>query len=145
MPKRQKKAGLIPYHFDESLGKFKYLMMISSDARYGGDKPMVSKGGVDSGETLEEAAIREAVEELGLIESNIKENSFASLITKSYPNYKLAMFICEVKDSANFGKPCYETEYTRWMTAEEFFSEGRKDHREFIDYLDRFLQISRKT
>ena len=145
MSKAKKKAGLIPYYFDEGINKFKYLMMISSDARYGGDKPMVSKGGVDSGETFEQAAIREAEEELGLVQGNMKSGTFLPLTMKRFPNYNLALYTCEINDVSNFVKPCYETEYTQWMTADEFFENGRKDHREFVDHLEKFLQKSRKT
>ena len=66
------KAGLIPFYFDKSIGKFKYLMMVSSDAAYGGDKPMISKGGQDPGESNRATALREAEEELGLVLSNLQ-------------------------------------------------------------------------
>jgi len=135
---KQRKAGFIPYFFDETIGKFKYLMMVSSDARFGGDKPMVSKGGQDPGETDEETALREAEEELGLVRSNL--NDFWHLAKKSYKNHKLSVFAGEVNEVSKFTKPCYETEYTLWMTAEDFLKEGREDHRDFIERLEGILR-----
>lgn len=137
---KKRKAGLIPYKFDDAIGKFKYLMMISSDAAYGGDKPMVSKGGQDPGETDQETALREAEEELGLVRSNLL-NCF-DVGRSSSKNYKLSIFAGEVKDVSNFTEPCYETAYTQWMTAEEFYETGRKDHHCFIEQLEAILRRS---
>lgn len=132
------KAGFIPYIFNETIGKFKYLMMVSSDADYGGALPMVSKGGQDPGETDQETALREAEEELGLIRENLI-NCFdvGKISTK---NYRLSVFAGEVKDISKFTTPCYETAYTVWMTAEEFLKFGRKDHQCFIQQLEGILQ-----
>lgn len=135
---KERKAGFIPYFFDKTIGKFKYLMMVSSDARFGGDKPMVSKGGQDPGETDEETALREAEEELGLVRSNV--HGCWHLCKLSYKNYKLSIFAGEVKDVSNFVTPCYETEYTVWMTAEQFLKEGREDHYSIVEKLERTLQ-----
>ena len=135
---KQRKAGFIPFFFDETIGKFKYLMMVSSDARYGGDKPMISKGGQDPGETDKETALREAEEELGLVRANLT-NCF-DVGRSSYKNYKLTIFAGEVKDISNFTKPCYETAYTVWMTAEDFFVDGREDHRSFVEQLEGILR-----
>ena len=138
------KAGFIPYFLDEASGKFKYLMMVSSDAAYGGDLPMVSKGGQDpadadgSQETVVDTAFREAEEELGLKEENVVESFY--LMSKSYPKYDLYIFAGQIKDPDDFVKPCYETEFTVWMTADEFFEKGRKDHRVFVDHLENTLQ-----
>lgn len=135
---KERKAGFIPYFFDKSVGKFKYLMTVSSDARFGGDKPMVSKGGQDPGETDEETALREAEEELGLVRSNLY--GYWHLSKTSYKNYRLSIFAGEVKDISNFTKPCYETAHTLWMTAEDFLKDGREDHRSFIEQLEGILQ-----
>lgn len=139
------KAGLIPYFLDSTSGNFKYLMMVSSDAAYGGSLPMVSKGGQDpedehgNQETVLDCAIREAVEELGLKEENLVGLP-AYLMSASYKTYELFMFSCEIKDINNFDKPCYETEYTIWLTAEEFAVRGRKDHQVFVNELERRLR-----
>ena len=132
------KAGFIPYIFNETIGKFKYLMMVSSDAAFGGSLPMISKGGQDPGETDQETALREAEEELGLIRSNLK-NCF-DVGRSSYKNYKLSVFAGEIEDVSKFVAPCYETAYTVWMTAEEFVKFGRKDHQAFVTKLEETLQ-----
>lgn len=138
MSKKKIKAGFIPYKFDHAIGKFKYMMMVSSDAAFGGALPMVSKGGQERGETDKETALREAEEELGLVRSNIY--GCFDVGRSSSKNYKLSIFAGEVKDISNFTKPCYETEYTIWMTAEEFYEKGRKDHHCFVEQLEEILQ-----
>ena len=55
---KDKKAGLIPYFFNEEKGAYEYLMMISSNAAFGGPDPMISKGGQDTGETDQETALK---------------------------------------------------------------------------------------
>lgn len=145
---RMNKAGLIPYYFDEDAQAFKYLMMVSSNAKFGGSKPMISKGGQDpvnehgEQETIVDCAIREAVEELGLVEENLFEKFY--LMSKSYDTYDLYVFAGEVKDPLNFTKPCYETSHTIWMTSAEFAAKGRKDHQEFIFNLDLDLRSGRE-
>lgn len=131
------KAGLIPFYFDKSIGKFKYLMMVSSDAAYGGDKPMISKGGQDPGESNRATALREAEEELGLVLSNLQ--GCFDVGKSSSKSYKLFVFAGEILDISNFTKPCYETEYTLWMTAEEFYEKGREDHHCFVKQLEGIL------
>ena len=67
MAKKQKenlvKAGVIPY-FVRPDGKVIMQFMVSSDAKYGGAAPQISKGNIDPGENVKDAAIREAHEEL---------------------------------------------------------------------------------
>ena len=58
------RAGLIPYLMGDD-GQLRYLMMVSSDPKFGGPRPMISKGKIEQGETKLEAAVREAQEELG--------------------------------------------------------------------------------
>ena len=134
------KAGFIPFYFDETLGKFKYMMMVSSDAEFGGDRPMISKGGQDPGETNLQTALREAREELGLMSSNLI--SCFDLAVEKYKNYKLFVFAGEVENFGDeyFGDFCYETEYTVWMTADEFYDKGREDHHDFVRKLEDYLQ-----
>lgn len=140
---KQRKAGFIPYTFNETIGKFKYLMMVSSNAAFGGSLPMISKGGQDPGETDEETALREAEEELGLVRSNVL-NCF-DVGKYSSKNYKLVVFAGEIRDPHSFVETCYETAYTVWMTADEFLKFGRKDHHMFIIKLDETLQKQKIT
>ena len=63
------KAGFLPFYIQN--GSPIFLFMVSSNPKYGGTKPMISKGYVEIGEDIEDAAIREAQEELGLKKSNL--------------------------------------------------------------------------
>ena len=54
------RAGLIP--FIRSERGIEYLMMIASDPKFGGPRPMISKGKIEDGETQKQAALREAEE-----------------------------------------------------------------------------------
>ena len=65
------RAGIYPIYTNEEGKAFVY-MMIPSDPKYGGPLLQMGKGGIDEGETAEQAAIREGYEELGLLASNIK-------------------------------------------------------------------------
>lgn len=125
-----RKAGFIPFFKGER--GIEFLFMVSSDANFGGDKPMISKGGVDGNETEIEAAIREAQEELGLKESNLKNRNFKEVWSQKTEGltatYSMKIFIGEVKSKTDFSIPHYETEKTVWMTAEEFYRDGRQSH-----------------
>ena len=135
---KDKKAGLIPYFFNEELGAFEYLMMVSSNAAYGGPDPMISKGGQDPGEDTLTTAIREAQEELGLKVENLAEPP-QLLTEKSYKNYKLTVYFAPVRSKHYFGEFCYETKETRWMTLADFVKFGREDHLIFVQDLDNLL------
>lgn len=67
---KRPRAGLIPWLRDEK-GELKFLMMVSSDPKFGGPRPMISKGKIEENEDAFECAIREAVEELGLKRENL--------------------------------------------------------------------------
>ena len=135
---KDKKAGLIPYFFNEEKGAYEYLMMISSNAAFGGPDPMISKGGMDIGEDTLTTAIREAQEELGLKVENLADHP-RRLTEKSYKNYRLTVYFAPVRSKHDFGEFCYETRETRWMTLDEFVKDGREDHLVFIQDLDNLL------
>lgn len=132
--KAPKKAGLIPYIIEG--GKPVFMFMKSSDASFGGDAPMISKGHIDDGETPKEAAIREAEEELGLNRSNMVTSTLKEVwrgeLSGQTETYVMVVYVCQVKDKANFGKPHYETESVHWMTNEEFQKRGRKSQTEIV-------------
>ena len=79
--KDKDKAGLIPFYREED-GTIKFLMMVASNPQFGGYKPMISKGSVEDDEQVQECAIREAVEELGLVVENCIGTPF-----KIFENY----------------------------------------------------------
>ena len=124
------KAGIIPYYI--SNGRIEMLFMISSDPRFGGPDPMISKGHIDEGESPLQCAIREGEEELGLLRSNIREGSIhlisQGLMTGMDDSYIQFTYACQVLSKDAFVKPHYETKETVWMTAEEFARKGRLIH-----------------
>jgi len=131
----RKKSGMIPYVMKGGVPLF--LFMIPSDSAYGGSRPSISKGNVDSGETTEQAAIREAEEELGLKRSNIVLGSvrliWNSTFTGDVDAYDFYVYVCEVKSSSDFDKPHYETGSVHWLTAEEFENRGRRIHVKIVN------------
>lgn len=128
------KAGCIPYYLRD--GEPVMAFMISSDSAYGGADPMIAKGGIDSGESPEEAGVREAEEELGLKRSNIVDGTlklgWSGELTGFDATYKFDVLMCEIDDVRDFNKPHYETKEVVWMTADEFNSKGRKTQRHIV-------------
>lgn len=123
------KAGLIPYILTKDGPKF--LFMVSSDPRYGGEFPMISKGFIEPGETHIGAAIREAKEELGLIEGNVC-GEFYHLGTFTNNGADIVVALVKVTDPMNFNLPHYETAYTVWLTLSQFENYGRKNQVKII-------------
>lgn len=120
------RAGLIPYYNDN--GQIKMLFFIPSDPAYGGDQPQIAKGRVDRGEDVQQAALREASEELGLKLSNVINTQ---LVTKDLlsgmtaNNYEFHLFASEVHNMNDFDMYGDETLETKWLTIEEFKTQGR--------------------
>jgi len=120
------RAGMIPFFVDNN-DNIQMKFMIPSDQKYGGGEPQFAKGRIEKGESPEEAAIREASEELGLREDNVKWFFEMGVVLG-----RTHMYICEVEDKADFDEPHYETESTHWMTLDEFEERGRELHRPII-------------
>jgi 8-oxo-dGTP pyrophosphatase MutT (NUDIX family) len=138
---KRPRAGLIPFLKGED-GVLRYLMMVSSDPKFGGPRPMISKGKIEEGETPLVCAIREAEEELGLKSRNTRGEYlqlFAGRIELFSGAYDLTVFGVEIQDRYDFDKWCDETEFTTWMTLESFKVKGRKDHVKFVEELERRL------
>lgn len=140
-----KKAGIIPYiRTDRGV---EMLFMVSSDAKFGGPGPMIGKGFIDSGETPEQAAVREGREELGLKVSNfvsnptlVKDSSIQGLCGDPYT---MRIFAVEVKNKDDFDVPHYETDHTVWLTGREYYEIGRKNQWEFVSKLLRWILFSK--
>jgi 8-oxo-dGTP pyrophosphatase MutT (NUDIX family) len=134
LAKEPKKAGLIPYVIEN--GQPLFMFMKSSDASFGGDAPMISKGHIDDGESPKEAALREAEEELGLKRSNIVASTLKEVwrgkLSGQTETYVMVIYACQVKNKNNFGKPHYETESVHWMTNEIFQKSGRSSQRKIV-------------
>ena len=120
------RAGTIPYLVEE--GQIQMLFMKPSDIEFGGDMYQICKGKVeDEDETFLDAAMREAKEEVGLFLGNV-------IITEELGTFmgRTTVFISKVKNKHMFGEPSFETESVRWMTPEEFQTEGRDLHRPVV-------------
>lgn len=134
----ERKAGVIPYVMRD--GEPVMLFMISSDARYGGDKPQLGKGGVDDGETLIQAALREGAEELGLKAPNMVPHTLEAVHKGTVKSkwmgrptqYQLTVFAVQVMDENDFDEPHYETARTVWLTADEFAQQGRHSQNSIV-------------
>lgn len=128
-----KKAGIIPYYKD------KILVCRSSDPLFGGPLFAISKGNIDIGESVIEAAIREGEEELGLKRTNMIDKTLSLVsvemqVTKS-STYELTIYRVEVIDPYDFNKPDWEIAETKWMTIDEFMRIGRESHKIFVSKL----------
>lgn len=135
---KRARAGLIPFR-RKSDGTLKYLMMVSSDPKFGGPRPMISKGKIEQGETPFAAAVREAEEELGFKQRNSR-GEYIELFSGRQElfsgAYHLTVYGVEIQDRYDFDKWCDETEFTTWMTLESFKIKGRKDHVKFVEALE---------
>ncbi len=127
------KAGIIPYYVLDGVTQF--MFMIPSDPAYGGTSPNIAKGGVEDGENVTEAAIREGEEELGLKRSNFVASptvGFSEIVSGLDATYKFTVYTVEVKDPTDFSQYHYETKETLWLTAADFASSGRSSQRKIV-------------
>lgn len=139
---KRPRAGLIPYLRGED-GVLRYLMMVSSDPKFGGPRPMISKGKIEDGETPLECALREAEEELGFKRDNVRGpiiDVYHGRVELFSGAYDLTVYGQEILDRYDFDKWCDETEFTTWMTLESFRAKGRKDHVKFVEELERKVE-----
>ena len=134
---KRPRAGLIPYLRDDT-GEPLFLMMIASNPKFGGPRPMISKGKIEEGETAFGCAVREAEEELGLVSSNMRaeprEIAHERVVLRSGA-YDLTVYAVEIFDRWNFDRWCDETEYTEWHSVESFREKGRRDHLKYVEQL----------
>lgn len=124
MGKKQERAGLVPFYKTND-GKIFMMFMKPSDPKYGGDVFQIAKGRLDDGENPLEAAVREAGEELGLKEANIKWIKKCGVFLNTHHIY-----VAEVDsmDDSDYNKPHFETGEVSWLEPDAFFSVGRKLH-----------------
>jgi 8-oxo-dGTP pyrophosphatase MutT (NUDIX family) len=120
-------------------------MMVASDPKFGGFRPMISKGTIEPGETVLGCALRETQEELGLKDSNICSPAitvFDEYVVLKSVEYHLTIFAVEVMSKHDFDMPGSETKFTTWMTAESFMDRGRRDHQPILQKLVDILNES---
>lgn len=142
---KKARAGLIPWLLEN--GELRYLFMVASDPKFGGPRPMISKGKIEEGETPIECAVREAEEELGLRRENLREAP--DLLTTErvalYSGaYTLTLYAAPIVERWDFTSWCDETEYTLWLTLAEFKDQGRRDHIKFVERLEEKLRGERR-
>ena len=101
--------------------------MRPSNSDFGGGDFQIAKGKYEYGESPRQAAFREANEELGLKESNVKSDHQLGI----FLGYT-TVFIAGVKDVDDFEDFHFETAETKWMTADEFEKDGRKIHKPIV-------------
>lgn len=131
------RAGLLPYVIEN--GEVKFLFMRPADARYGGDRFQIAKGKIEEGETAEEAAIREASEELGLVSDNVERLTFLGQFLG-----RTSFYIAAIKDKSLFNAPHFETDITEWMTLSEFQQNGRALHTPIVQDALRAIYLTAK-
>lgn len=134
---KQERAGIIPYYLESE--QILMLFMKPSNPRYGGEYYQIGKGRIDSGETAEQAALREGREELGLFSGNIirldQLGTFLGYTT---------IFIAEIEHVDLFGDTDYETSHVKWMTEQDFVNEGRRLHIPIVKAAARKIQNIRR-
>ena len=138
--KKTYRGGVIPY-FHDADGQLMMLFMKPSEKKYGGEEFQIAKGKVEDGEEDEEAAFREAREELGLFRPNCAEITCLGTFLG-----RTEIYHCRVEDPSDsmFGKPCSETEETAWMTPDEFYATGRSLHKTIIKAAVRSIERKKK-
>lgn len=134
---KEMKAGFIPYF--ESEGEFYVYLMTPSDKKFGGTNPQIAKGKIDSEENTNEAAIREATEELGLKIDNIKSVQSLGEFSIEDDRYRLVVYFAKVKDPDDFDRPHYETGWTGWLEIEDAINRIRPDQAEILKKLKSLL------
>jgi 8-oxo-dGTP pyrophosphatase MutT (NUDIX family) len=135
----RQKAGIIPYYMDNK-GIPLMLFMTPSNPQFGGPLFQIAKGKIESGENIQEAALREA-EELGLIQSNIKHLAkvTSSIITGLDDTYNLTIFAAEIIDPKNFKATEYETGKRAWLNVAQFSSTGRQNQLNLVRQTTNFI------
>ena len=119
------RAGAIPYRIVN--GVVTMMFMLPSDPMYGGDRFQIAKGKMDPGETIQQTAIREASEELGLFTSNIVSTHLVGEFLG-----RTTVYIVKIDDPNLFGVPSFETGDVAWLTMKEFNDVGRELHRPVV-------------
>lgn len=130
------RAGVYPVHTNEE-GKMFVYMMVPSNPKFGGPLPQLGKGGIDPGESAEQAAMREGVEELGLIPSNVARITqlTTTTIRGKKEQYSLTVFVAELKDPDDFDPHGWEAKWAGWVELEEAIKVSRKNQQQFLHLL----------
>jgi len=131
------RAGVIPYIVeDKKVIRMMFMMPNDPKGKFGGECFQIAKGKIEKGEDTEEAAFREANEELGLFKGNITAtHDLGTFLGRTH------IYLAEIEDQDMFGDPLpNETQKTTWMTPEEFQENGRKIHKPVVKAAVRVIQ-----
>jgi 8-oxo-dGTP pyrophosphatase MutT (NUDIX family) len=130
------KAGVIPYTVED--GVLKMFFMKPSNAKFGGSQFQIAKGNIDPGESPDQAALREGVEELGLKLLNVMslKKLTTQRITGLDETYMISVYAAKVRDPSNFSNPHYETKEVAWMTLDEYRATGRLNQLPIVQMLE---------
>ena len=114
------KVACIPYFkFDDGL---KMLFMKPSDPSFSGTSFQCCKGTIGPGYSSESIALKEAEEELGLTEDNIKDLRFLFYDHINYPDGRsclIYVYVVEVLDPDKLVPFHYGTGSISWMSIKE--------------------------
>ncbi len=132
------RAGLIPYYIEHETDTIQMLFQRPSSAQRGSYYFQCLKGKAEGDETPLETAIREAQEEGGLFVPNINGQPHELGVFLG----RTTMFVAEITDPSMFGEHDSEVESTRWMSPDEFESEGRDLHKPIIKAAARWITKS---
>lgn len=127
------RAGAIPYVIDPDTGEVDMLFMVPSLTDYNATipdltMPQIAKGRIERFEHPLPAAIRECIEELGLVEDNI-----ANVIEGGVVLGRTHIYAFEVRDKTNFVPFSSETFKTMWLSHDQFMEIGRELHKTVVD------------
>ena len=141
----QDRAGLIPYIIEGD--NIEMMFFIPSNPDFGGYKFQIAKGRVDQGESPQNAAIREAEEEIGLDKENIKKVTLVSekLLTGSEGyEYTLYLYAVEVKNKSDFNQFESETKETGWLTIDDYSKYGRGSQFKLVNKTHKLIRNTLK-
>ena len=124
------RAGVIPYLLED--GTVKMLFMKPSKPNRGGDSYQIAKGKQEEGEDIQDTALREAKEELGLFMGNVKDiTSIGEWLGRT------TVFLAHIDKKDLFGDPHFETGSTKWLSLDEFLDIGRDLHKPIVKAANR--------
>jgi len=129
------RAGAIPYVVDADTGEIEMLFMVPAGTDYNKDvpeltMPQIAKGRIEKFENPLPAAIRECIEELGLVENNIE-----AIIEGGVVLGRTHIYAFKVIDKQKFVGFSSETASTLWLTHDQFMDKGRELHKPVVDAL----------
>lgn len=134
------KAGVIPYFIDLANRKILVCTMIPSDPAYGGTSPQFPKGHVDAGENPQQAAVREAQEEVGLLPANVLSvwPIDKVMYAGALGTYDMFWYAAQLKSQA-LGKAHFETGAVDWHDSRQLLSIIRKNQ---LEIYKKFLEMA---